>query len=317
MPPSRLTRLIAILVVPVSGVVHAADNSSVPVGFGQPTGGAGGTTVTVTDAGQLSKALRSPEPLIIQVEGQFDSLYPRVFSNKTIRGIGKKPTLIGGLYLDQRATNVIIQDLTITTTHDVPGAGGPDGITIAGGTNVWIDHCTFFDCADGSLDIKKGADNVTVSWCKFYYTYDHGHNLVNLIGSSDKDGSVDRRFHITFHHNWWGPFCKERMPSNRFGLIHLFNNYYSCAGNNYCARGRLHSEMLIENNSYDGVKLPWEYMVTEGATAPLIKASGNAFIDTAEPAGGKDDVFKPSYAYTLDEAGGVKASVMAGAGSRL
>ncbi|MES2920133.1 MAG: hypothetical protein V4819_01205 [Verrucomicrobiota bacterium] len=316
---SRIPKLFAILLTTVTATsIHAADDAaggSASMGFGQATGGAGGATVTVTDADQLSKALRSPNPLIIQVEGSFDSLYPRVFSNKTIKGIGSKPTLIGGLYLDQRATNVIIQDLTLTATNTSEGKSGGDGITLAGATNVWVDHCTFVDCADGSLDIKKAADNVTVSWCKFHYTHDHGHNFVNLLGFSESDGNADRLFHVTFHHNWWGAFCKERMPSNRFGIVHLFNNYYSCAGNNYCARGRLFSQTLIENNCYDGVKLPWEYLVSTG-TAPLIKASGNTFIDTKEPAGGKDEVFKPPYSHTLDEVAGVKASVVAGAGSR-
>ena len=32
---------------------------------------------------------------------------------------------------------------------------------------------------------------------------------------------------------------RERMPSIRFGTVHIYNNYYSSAGNNYCVRVRL------------------------------------------------------------------------------
>lgn len=33
-------------------------------------------------------------------------------------------------------------------------------------TNIWIDHCTFTKAYDGIVDMKKGTQNVTVSWCK-------------------------------------------------------------------------------------------------------------------------------------------------------
>ncbi|MES2920349.1 MAG: immunoglobulin domain-containing protein [Verrucomicrobiota bacterium] len=38
-----------------------------------------------------------------------------------------------------------------------------------GGTasNVWIDHCTFTKAYDGIADMKKGTQNITLSWCKY------------------------------------------------------------------------------------------------------------------------------------------------------
>lgn len=38
-----------------------------------------------------------------------------------------------------------------------------------GGTvsNIWIDHCTFTKAYDGIVDMKKGTQNVTVSWCRY------------------------------------------------------------------------------------------------------------------------------------------------------
>jgi pectate lyase len=34
-------------------------------------------------------------------------------------------------------------------------------------TNVWIDHCTFTKAYDGIVDLKKGSQNVTFSWCRY------------------------------------------------------------------------------------------------------------------------------------------------------
>jgi pectate lyase len=33
--------------------------------------------------------------------------------------------------------------------------------------NVWIDHCSFTKAYDGIVDVKGGAYNITISWCKY------------------------------------------------------------------------------------------------------------------------------------------------------
>ncbi len=43
------------------------------------------------------------------------------------------------------------------------GNGGGTGTT----TNIWIDHCTFTKTYDGIVDIKGGANHVTLSWNKY------------------------------------------------------------------------------------------------------------------------------------------------------
>ncbi|MBN2544806.1 MAG: right-handed parallel beta-helix repeat-containing protein [Spirochaetes bacterium] len=282
------------------------------IGFAQNvTGGEGGIVVQVTTSDEFSAALRLSGPTIIEISGVLDSGYPRCFADKTIIGIGSGAVLDGGVYLDDRANNVIIQNLTITNNQD--------GVTIRGGTNVWVDHCTFYDCGDGSLDITEDADNVTVSWCKFYYTYDSGHNFVNLIGSSDSDNYP---FHVTFHHNWWSTGCVERMPSVRFGRVHVFNNYFNSPGNNYCIRTRINAEVLAENNYFENVQNPWEQYITSG-TPGKIRATGNVLINTTNITtsdrlipDGTDTVFTPPYAYSLDSGSSVKSIVMAGAGAQ-
>jgi pectate lyase len=152
------------------------------------------------------------------------------------------------------------------------------------GMDVWIDHCTVSNAQDGSIDITKGADNVTVSWCKFFYAPkvpNFTHELVNLIGSSDSDGSATRLFHVTMHHNWYADNAIERMPSVRWGRVHVFNNYYTCSGNNYCARTRISSQVLVENNFYLGVQNPWELLTTSGTTGLLLATNNNiGYLDT-------------------------------------
>ena len=246
------------------------------------TGGAAGATVVVSNYVQLGDAISNTAPLTIEVVG---TIYMRtngnfyVRANKTLIGQGTNATLIGDLGIFGSlgsgigASNVIVRNLTISN----PDAfGEDDGITIKfGAHHIWVDHCTFVDCADGNLDITRESDFVTVSWCKFFYTAPNGHENVNLIGGNDDDTSDLGKLHVTFHHNWWGALAKERMPSVRFGRVHVYNNYFNSPGNNYCTRARLFSEVLVENNYYDNVFNPWELATSNGNLNGKLRASGN------------------------------------------
>src|SRR5207248_594827 len=139
---------------------------------------------------------------------------------------------------------------------------------------------------DGSLDVSKGADYVTASWCTFSYNVAENpcHRLVDLIGSADTDAAAEQGFeHCTFHHNWYGANCSERMPSVRWGRVHVFNTFYDCQGNDYCIRTRLYAQVLAENNYFNQVNDPLElYINTDTGTEPvgahgLMYASGNIF----------------------------------------
>lgn len=246
------------------------------------TGGTGGQVTNVFTYPQLRAACRLPGPWIIRVHGPIvvteDYCYITQ-PHKTIVGVGTNAALYGG-GLRVAATNIIIANLFFNATNH----SNADGITIdtsshGTGKYVWIDHCTFFDCRDGSIDITRGADFITVSWCKFHYSPQPrgvvDHEFVNLIASSDDDVGFYR---VTFHHNWYGPYCRERMPSVRFGRVHVFNNYYDCFDNNYCIRTRINAEVLVENNYFVGVQNPWERYVTTGTPGKLL-ARGNILRD--------------------------------------
>jgi pectate lyase len=258
------------------------------------TGGAGGTVVIATNYAQLSNYVHTVTgPQIIHVQGTITGPGPDLAQylevhkdDKTIIGDGTNAVL-NGIDLRIEATNIIVQNLTFQVTP----IGTNDAITIDGGSdgigrNIWIDHCTLSNAQDGSIDVTKGADYVTISWCKYIYapkTPNFTHELCDLIGSSDSDASAEQGYeHVTIHHCWYGTNCVERMPSVRWGRVHVFNNYYTCSGNDYCVRTRIDAQVLVENNFYQGVQNPWELFTTIGTTGLLYATNNNVnYLDTS------------------------------------
>lgn len=275
------------------------------------TGGAGGSTVTVSTLSAFNSAIGDDTKRIVRVSGTINlgSSSVRFGSNKTIIGVGAGSGFIGNLKgVDKK--NVILQNLNFTNPNTV---GDGDGLTLDGCSHIFVTHCAFKQCGDGSLDITHGSDFVTVSWCKFSYTSNTGHNFVNLIGHSDTNGAEDTgKLHVTFHHNWWTTLCIERMPRVRFGRIHSYNNYFNCTGNNYCIRASIQSEVLAQNNSFEKIKTPYEKYASSSSTGSQvgkIRASGNLTVSCTDVKSFSDSVFTPPYSFTLDAASGVKASV--------
>jgi pectate lyase len=145
---------------------------------------------------------------------------------------------------------------------------------------VWIDHCNIWDGPDGNLDITRGANYVTVSWSKFWYTQpEHDHRLSSLVGGgadADNASTDTGKLNTTWHHNWWAELVQERMPRVLFGKGHIFNNYYNTAGNNYCVRVGATAAVLIQNNYFLGVQNPHEFADPTGN----ITANGNIYMNT-------------------------------------
>jgi pectate lyase len=310
------------------------------------TGGAGGPVHIITNiTGFIAAASNNPAPATLLILSNLTLSSGGSFylgPNKTLIGVGTNVTITGDLAIygtqevSQPATNIIIRNLVFTNPN---GWGEGDGITLKyGGRHVWVDHCTFVDCSDGMLDATREADFLTVSWCRFYYTVPNfaSHPDVNLIGGNDGDSTDLGKLHVTFHHNWWGAYCRERMPSVRYGRVHVYNNYFNATNNNYCTRTRLYAEVLVENNHYEFVQNPWERLVTSGTPGKL-RASGNItnnctwntnyntgvsgavvqIPDGSETltAGDPLGLNPPPYPYTLQPAADVKQAVMDGAGA--
>ena len=257
------------------------------------TGGSGGPTVDVTQLSDMAayygtddSPLPNSNPVVFMIHGTVtlrtvgDTYFG---NNKTFIGVGTNAHLIGdiGLY---GCNNIIIRNLELSNPQSLSYGEG-DAVSCKNSpTHIWIDHCTVHDTDDGMIDVTKGGDFVTVSYCKFYYSAPTGHEDVNLIGGDDGDSSTDTgKLHVTFHHNWWGALCRERMISCRYGRAHVFNNYYNIgAPDNYCNRTRINAEMLVEGNWFENVKNPWELLTTSGTTGKVLAQYNNVgYLDTS------------------------------------
>jgi pectate lyase len=295
-------------------------------GYGaKATGGQGGIEVTVRDFKNLQHYAESFGKVIIHVEGtiKFGAVYVR--SDKSIIGKGPDATLVGNLNLQNTTNNVIIQNLTISDPNSGSGnSDDDDGVTVFGAKRVWVDHCTFHDCADGCLDITADSSDVTVSWCKFYYTDQVEHRLTMLLkglshppAKKEKDKKKREKqeqklsgLRVTLHHNWWAERCFSRMPAAQYVKVHMYNNYFTARRNDYGTESRKGAEILSENNYYDGIRNP-----ITSQNGGKLRTKGNIYKNcTEKTANGRDDVFKPSYDYSLDNTKKVPDIVRSGAG---
>ena len=176
--------------------------------------------------------------------------------NKTLIGVvnsttGKAPLFSHITFVMQSVDNIIIRNCRFTM-KGVPvlrtgenkivawrdGAqvevGDPDCIGIQAdkvsaktnwGGHIWIDHCEFFnggaankDRYDGLLDCKNN-----VQWMTFSYNYFHDHDKSCLWGKGDSDVYENCRT-ISFHHNFFDQIEGSRLPLQRGGHVHYYNN---------------------------------------------------------------------------------------------
>lgn len=216
---------------------------------GITTGGEGGEIIYVSDFNSLKYYATSTEKYIIFVMGviDFNGQKLNVTSNKSIIGLNSSSKIIGNINISTGIFNVIIRNLTITNPYG-------DGVTIWGAHHVWVDHCTFYDCADGCCDITRGADYITISWCKFFYVNQVDHRFVMILGNSNES-----QYHVTIHHCWFADKCDQRMPSGSYSIAHVYNNYFSCNGNYYCTNARIEAQWRVEYNYYENVNNPCYY----------------------------------------------------------
>lgn len=277
---------------------------------GGTTGGAGGPTVTVTTWEQLKTEAGKKTPLIILVSGLLrGSGQITVRNDKTIRGVGANSGLVGGGLKISHYNNLIVQNLKISNPV------GTDALTIQDADHVWIDHNEFFsdrahhiDYYDGLIDITHASDWVTVSWNKI-----HDHWKTSLVGHDDDNAAEDTdHLTVTYHHNEFYN-ADARLPSIRFGTAHVYNNYYHDTNNG--VHSRMGAQVLVEGNVFARVNTPVKtttLSVTDGYAVErrnLYQASGPNNITRT------GTFTTPPYAYTLEPATSVAATVQAGAGT--
>jgi pectate lyase len=262
------------------GSVNTSTGSpeSKPSGYGQATTGCGSTSyqdaASMSAMQSLIDAYSGTGGLCIRYTGKFNfasitdpctqhsltaqTLEVKKKSNITIMGADGTGANFG-IHIAASSSNIIIRNMTFGL---LPGGGDSDAISIEGmsggvPTNIWIDHNELYssmvECAgagdtsfDGLIDLKKGADNVTVS-----YNYIHDHHKVSLNGYTDDDDVVR---HITYHHNIFEN-VGSRTPLQRHGYSHVLNNYFNKVTTSG-ANIRMGGYSLIESNYFENCKNP-------------------------------------------------------------
>ena len=271
------------LINQAQGFASIDDDDNPYVVTGGADVGEGNYEITVTDGVALRNAVYSSsspyrdKPLTIYIGGLItwensnnaDIRIER--SNVSIIGLGDDAGFEGvGIELKPKNSstpveNIIIRNLKMRLVPQTRGAG--DIISLDGRNgpvrNIWIDHnelhnsqftegCTTEACHKDHYDelVSGRADvsNITIS-----YNYLHDSWKTSLWGSSDNpEEDVGRR--VTFHHNYWDN-VNSRLPLYRYGILHMFNNYYhqvTGSGINV----RMGARALIDGNVFEIVKNP-------------------------------------------------------------
>ncbi|KAI7727331.1 hypothetical protein M8C21_027603 [Ambrosia artemisiifolia] len=243
------------------------------IGFGKHAiGGRDGKIYVVTDSknddpvnpkpGTLRYGVIQTEPLwIIFAHDMTIKLKEELLMNsfKTIDGRGANVHIAGGPCITiQYVTNIIIHGVNIhdckqggnTDVRDSPDHYGfrtisdGDGISIFGGSHVWVDHCSLANCHDGLIDAIHGSTAITIS--NNYMTH---HDKVMLLGHSDTL-LQDKNMQVTIAFNHFGEGLVQRMPRCRHGYFHVVNNDYT----------------------------HWEMYAIGGSASPTINSQGNRFL---------------------------------------
>lgn len=299
----------------------------------------------------ITKEFTTDTPCTVDSEGHIaasgtPSTYGEILkvgSNKTLLGVGDEAFFNRIGLVIQTQNNIIIRNIKFTMKN-VPvvksgenkilawrnGAevilGDPDCISIQAditsaskdyGHHYWIDHCEFFnengvgkDRYDGLLDMKNNVQYTTISWCKFH---EHSKACLSGKGNSDKYPRT-----VTMHHNYFYNIQGSRLPLQRGGTYHYYNNYQEECQDGYDLRcGAI---AYVEGCYFKNVKAPvMPSGEGEGATLVDLIFDGCKRI----PAGFTDltttkldeiyDIpvssYRPPYAYEADKASDIPAIV--------
>ncbi|MFI9586770.1 polysaccharide lyase family 1 protein [Streptomyces sp. NPDC052236] len=305
---------LVVAVLPAGETASAAPRADSPVGFAAvnalgtngTTGGAAGPTVTATTADQFLQYIDTTGPLVIRLQGTINITSKQgVRPNKTILGVDTSAVINGGGLDFYRSSNVIVRNIRFTNAED-------DAINIGQESHhIWIDHNEFSGAIDGSVDIVRAADYVTVSWNWF-----RGSDKSMLIGHSDGNAGQDTgRLKTTIHHNYFDG-SKQRHPRVRFAEpVHVYNNYFRANGA-YGIASTMNAGVLAEGNYFESVKNPCYSAGGYADSGPgRLVQRGDTFSGSGVcEVNGSVSEPRNHYAYTLDSPADVPALVRQGVG---
>ncbi|XP_050383746.1 probable pectate lyase 8 [Argentina anserina] len=243
------------------------------IGFGKNAiGGRDGRFYVVTDpsdddavnprVGTLRHAVIQSEPLWIVFERDMVIQLKQELimnSHKTIDGRGARVHIANGACITiQYVKNIIIHGLHIygckptgnAMVRSSPshfgwrGMADGDAVSIFGSRDVWIDHNSLSNCADGLVDVVMASTAITVSNNDLWH-----HNEAMLFGHSDSY-TGDKDMQVTVVYNRFGEGLVQRMPHCRQGYCHVVNNDYSRGWGMYAIGGSANPTINSEGNRF-------------------------------------------------------------------
>ena len=293
------------------------------------TGGGNATPTLVDTYDELKSALSSSTAQVIVITKSISfagkSRITCSKSNKTI--LAKKGVVLettgfesktSGIFLFDGCSNIILRNIKMVG----PGADDnqcQDLLNLDGATKVWVDHCEFSDGVDGNFDIVGNSDNITVSWCRFFYEKDPkaDHQFSNLIGSNADMKPKDGLYTITYAYNWWDHGCAQRMTRSRHSDLHFLNCYWNSNNASYYI-GPGTTKLYIEGCYFDG-NVATKNIIKDSYEGSNSWTIVNSYAKKGLPSN-NGTVSKPSYAYTAMAYADVPATITnssCGAGATL
>ncbi|KAH6628190.1 pectin lyase fold/virulence factor [Chaetomium tenue] len=238
---------------PTQIVKRASPEDKCDIGYasinGGTTGGAGGTTTTVSNLSDLTAAVKGDAKKIVLVSGSISGTGSiKVGANTSL--LGKSGASITGVGLTiKEANNVIVRNLKLSKVK------GGDCVAVQKASNIWLDHLDISgdlsadkDYYDGLLDITHAGDYVTVSNSHF-----HDHWKASLVGHSDSNAAEDTgKLRVTYANNKWTNI-NSRTPSIRFGTGHIYNNYFDTITTSG-VNTRMGAIVLVESSTFVNAK---------------------------------------------------------------
>jgi pectate lyase len=279
-------------------------------GYGSKATGGGSASPTLVDTyDELKNALSASDAKVIVITKSISfadkSRITCSKSNKTI--LAKKGVVLettgfesktSGVFLFKDCSNIILRNVKM----EGPGADDnqcQDLLNLDGATNVWVDHCEFSDGVDGNFDIIGNSDNITVSWCRFFYekTPKVEHQFSNLIASNaTMKPSSDGRYSVTFAYNWWDHGCAQRMTRSRNSDLHFVSNYWNSNNASYYI-GPGTTSLYIEGCYFDG-NVEKKNIIKDAYEGSNSWTIVDSYAKKGLPSN-NGSVKKPTYAYTV------------------
>ncbi len=255
------------------------------------------STNAVVAAGSLRECATKDTStwIVFEKSGTYELKTPlRLTSNKTIDGRGRDIRITGMGVLTDGTTNVIFENLTFTSPAiTVQDTSSRRAISIHNLSNYfWVDHCTFEEYPLIELDVKRGSQNVTVSWSRFENAQ------TGILFGLPPDMFVDSIQTLTMHHNYFANMSFSGVYA-RGGFIHAYNNFFmglehygvECSDSAHC---------YIENNIFndeDAVVLYrlWDDKGPVESTVGFVNMKNNWYANGGEDLEGDARGYVPEY----------------------